>query len=357
MAQTVRKRSAVHDLTITKQSRHVLVRAYSFLFPYWRIALAAYVAAIASNILAVIVPQFIRWTVDVGIVQQETNMLTWGVLAMLGLTFVKGVLDFLVGRWSEVASQNVAYDIRNAIHQKLAALSFSYHDQAESGQLLSRAIQDVERIRFLAGRAVLRMFQSLTLLLITIVALVAINPRLTALAMMTMPALLYVGFRFGKVMRPLSRDIQDQLAVLTTVLEQNLRGARIVKAFAQEEAEVAKFDDANGDWFKLSTIAIKSRAVNVPLMDFIASLSTVIIIWYGGRLVIQEALTVGELVAFITYLGQLVNPIRRFGIIIPAIAMAAASGERIFEILDAKSEVEEAPDAVELPTLEGHVRF
>ncbi len=169
--------------------------------------------------------------------------------------------------------------------------------------------------------------------------------------MLSMPALLYVGFRFGRVMRPLSRDIQDQLAVLTTVLEQNLRGARIVKAFAQEEAEIAKFDDANQDWFALSTIAIKSRAINVPLMDFIASISTIIIIWYGGRLVIQETLTVGELVAFITYLGQLVNPIRRFGIIIPAIAMAAASGERIFEILDAESDMKEAPDAIELPPI------
>jgi ATP-binding cassette subfamily B protein len=311
----------------------------------------------AVNGLAVLIPQVIRWIVDNGITAGQRDVLIWGVLGMLGLTIGKGVLDFLLGRWSEKASQGVAYDLRNMLHNKLARLSFSYHDHAETGQLLARSIQDVERIRFLTGRAVLRLFQAITLFIVTFIALLLMNWRLGLLALMTMPLLGYVAFRFGRIFRPLSSDIQQQLAVLTTVIEQNLRGARIVKAFAQENAEIKRFTVQNDHWFDLSTRAIRAQSINVPLIDFIASLSTVIIVWYGGTLVIENRLTLGELVAFTTYLGQLVQPVRRFGIIIPAIAMAAASGERIFEILDAESEVREAPDAKPLPPVEGHVRF
>lgn len=335
----------------------ILWRAFSYLKPYARIAISAYASAIIINIFAVIIPQVIRRIIDVGIVNGQTQILAGAVAVLLVLTALKGVFGFLLGRWSEVASQYVAYDLRNAIHEKLHSLSFAYHDRAETGQLLSRSIQDVERIRFLSGRAILRMFQAMTLLLITFVALVWMNWRLAILAVMTMPLLSYVAFRFGRIYRPLSRDIQNELGNLTTALEQNLRGARIVKAFAQEDAEIKRFEQANQHWFDLSAIGIKLSAINVPFINFIASMSTVIIIWYGGQQVMSGNLTLGELVAFTTYLGQLVNPLRRFGVIIPAVAQAAASGERIFEILDAESDVREAPDAIELPQIEGNVQF
>ncbi|MBZ0300265.1 MAG: ABC transporter ATP-binding protein/permease [Anaerolineae bacterium] len=337
--------------------RHILLRCFGFLRPYWRLTVGAYIAALAINGLAVVVPQVIRWIVDQGIAGGQANLLVWAIAGMLGLTIVKGILGYFLGVWSERASQSVAYDVRNAIHRKLGSLSFSYHDQAQTGQLLSRSIQDVERIRFLTGRAVLRLFQSITLLFGTVIALLWMNPRLALLSLATMPLLAYVAFRFGRVFRPLSIEIQQQLAVLTTVLEQNLRGSRIVKAFAQEDAEIRRFETENNLWFDLSARAIRAQSINVPLIDFIASLSTVLIIWYGGSMVIQDALTLGELVAFTTYLSQLVEPVRRLGVIIPAIAMASAAGERIFEILDAESEVQEAPDAVALPPVQGQVGF
>lgn len=337
--------------------RNVLVRCFGFLRPYWKIAIGAYVAAMLINGLSILVPQVIRWIVDVGITEQQTALLGWGVLGLLALTLVKGVLDYLLGVWSETASQYVAYDMRNAIRQKLAALSFSYHDRAETGQLLSRSMQDVERIRFLTGRAVLRLFQAATLFAVTFIALTLMNPRLALLSLATMPVMAYVAYRFGRIYRPLSREIQDQLAVVTTVLEQNLRGSRIVKAFAQEQNEISRFDTQNNRWFTLSAFAMRVQSTNVPLIDFIATISTVLIVWYGGTLVIEGNLTLGELVAFTTYLGQLVQPVRRFGVIIPAVAMAAASGDRIFEILDAESEVKESPNAIELPPVRGHVRI
>jgi ABC-type multidrug transport system fused ATPase/permease subunit len=338
-------------------SGRIILRCLGYLRPYWRLTLGGYFSLLVINALALIIPQFIRWIVDRGIRGQDTSMLNWAVLALLGLTLVKGGLTFLQGRWVEIASQNVAYGLRNAIHRQLSALSFSYHDRTETGQLLSRAIQDVERIRFLTGRALLRIAEGGTLLLGTAGVLLWMNPQLALLALATTPLLVYRALQFGRHYRPLSLAIQQQLAVLTIRLEQNLRGARVVKAFAQEEAEVARFDRENERWFGLVTQSAHLQAVNLPLMDLIANAGTVFIIWYGGRLVIRGGLTLGELVAFATYMAQLVQPVRRLGFIVSAVAQAASAGERIFEILDAVSEVRDAPDTRPMPPVSGHVRF
>lgn len=335
----------------------VVLRCLSYLRPYWRLTARGYLSLLAINALALTIPQFIRWIVDRGIRDHDTRLLAWSVLALLGLTLIKGRLAFLQGRWVEIASQNVAYDLRNAIHRQLSSLSFSYHDRTETGQLLSRAVQDVDRIRFLAGRALLRIVEGGTLLLGTAIVLLLMNPRLALLALITTPLLAYRGLQFGRHFRPLSLAIQQQLAMLTTRLEQNLRGTRVVKAFAQETAEITHFDRENEHWFDLATQAARLQALNLPFMDLIANIGTVFIIWYGGQLVIRGALTLGELVAFSTYLSQLAQPVRRLGFIVSAIAQAAAAGERVFEILDAVSEVRDAPGAKVLPPVSGHVRF
>ena len=334
-----------------------LLRSFTFLKKYRQIAIGVYALALVTNGLAVVIPQTIRWIIDAGVIQQDMQILLSSLFGLLALTLVKGLVDFVLGRWTEVASQGVAYDIRNAIYEKLSSLSFSYHDSAQTGQLLARSISDVERIRFLTGRAILRLFQSSTLMLLTFVALLLMNAQLAVFSMLLMPLLGYIGYRFGRIYRPLSLDLQHQLAEMTTVLEQNLRGSKIVKAFAQEDAEIERFETQNNKWFDLAAKQVTVSTQHIPLLDFIASLSTGVIIWLGGRLVIENNLTIGELVAFTTYMGQLISPIRRLGVIIPAVAMASAAGERIYTILDAQSEVIDAPHAFALPPIQGRVRF
>jgi ABC-type multidrug transport system fused ATPase/permease subunit len=338
-------------------SGRILWRCLSYLRPYWRWTGGAYLALVGINVLALAIPQFIRWIVDQGIGGRDTDLLLRSVAGLLLLTLFKGVLTFQQGRWTEMASQNVAYDLRNAMYRKLAGLSFSYHDRTETGQILSRAVQDVERIRFVTGRAFLRLTDGIVLLVGTAVMLTWMNPALALLALSTVPFLAHRAFYLARWLRPLSLAIQQQLAVLTTRLEQNLNGARVVKAFAQESAEIARFDRENDKWFDLSASAARLQAVNVPLIDLIANISTVFIIWYGGQLVTRGQLTLGELVSFSTYLAQLIQPVRRLGQIIPALAQAVAAGERIFEILDAESDVREATDATPLPPVRGHVCF
>ena len=340
-----------------KATGRILLRCFACLRPYARFTAYAYLALLGTNVATLLMPQLIRWIVDRGIAGRDTRLLQLSVLALLGLALAKAVLTFLQGRLTEVAAQGVAYDLRAAIHSKLSALSFSYHDRTETGQMLSRAIQDVDRIRFVAGRAFLRLIDTLILLVGTLAALAWMNVPLALLSLSTMPLLAYFAARMGGRLRPLSLVIQQQLAALTTRLEQNLRGARIVKSFAQEKNEIARFDNDNSRWFNLTARSVRIESLNAPLLDMIANIGLVFIIWYGGLLVIRQQLTLGELVAFSTYLGQLVQPVRRLGMIIPALAVAASAGERVFEILDAESEVQESPDARPLPAIQGHVQF
>lgn len=344
--------------TFSKPSQtRILLRSFSYLRPHWRLTAGAYGMMVVIDILNMINPQLIRWAIDQGIRSDNSSKLTLAVAILLVLVVIKGLFTYFQGLWTEVASQSVAYDLRNDIQRKITLLSFSFHDQAEAGDLLSRAIQDVERIRFLTGRATFRVTEGIFLMLITAVVMIWMNPRLGVMAIIAMPLLAFQSIRFGRAFRPLSAQIQKQLGVLTTRVEQNLRGARVVKTFAQEGAEIERFEIENSRWFDLSAYAARLQALNMPLLHLIANLSTVVILWYGGSLVISHQLTLGELVAFTTYVAQLVSPVRFLGMILPAISMASASAERVFEILDSVPAVREEPDAPDLKVSRGHVQF
>ena len=328
-----------------------------YLAPRWRRVAAIYLVMLLGTGTFTAIPLLVRWIVDHGIAEQDPGVVWRAVGILMLLALLRAVLAFLMGRWSEMVSQGVAATLRQEMFTRFTAMSVSLISSMESGQLLQRAVQDVERIRFLTGRAVLRVVDAAVLFLATLAVLLGINPLLGVLALATMPLLVYRGYQYGRRQRPLASRLQQQLGTLTSLLEQNLRGSRIVKAFAQEDAEIRRFEEKNRDWFALARKQVIVQTQHIPLLDFIASLSTVAIIWLGGRLVIENTLTIGELVAFTTYLGQLISPVRRLGVIIPAVAMASAAGERIFTIIDAKSEVSDAPDARPLPPIEGQVRF
>ena len=334
-----------------------LVRCFAYLRPHWRMVAGAYAFMVLIDIINLLNPQLLRSAIDRGIDGGDITHLGWMAASLLGLVLVKGLFTFFQGRWTEIASQNVAYDLRNALQRKITLLSFSFHDKAEAGDLLSRAIQDVERIRFVTGRATFRVVEGIFLLLLTAGVLIAMNPMLGLLSTAAIPILVFFAVRFGRVYRPLSWKIQAQLGVLTTRVEQNLRGARVVKTFAQEAAETARFEAENAAWTELSSRAAALDAVHMPRLHLIANLASVAILFLGGRLVMQDALTLGELVAFTTYMANLIAPVRFLGMVLPAITNAAVSAERIFEILDSIPDVREAPNAPELTVSRGQVRF
>ena len=338
------------------QTLKIFSRCFGFLGPYWKLAVSSYLFFFGTAYLSLSIPQLIRWIIDKGIKTQEIPLVI-SSLFLLCIALVRGILTFFQGRWTEIVSQGTAFNIRNRIHRKLSSLSFSFHDKAINGEILSRSIQDVERIRLLTGRALQRILEGSILLVGTALILLSMNPRLALLALASTPFILVIAFSFGRQFRPLSLRIQQQLAVVTSRVEQNLRGMRIVKAFAQEEAEINSFDVENNKLFELSRRAARIRAMNIPVIQTLANIGLAFIIWYGGRLVILGELTLGEMVAFTAYLSQLVLPLRRLGVTIAVLAQAASAGQRILEILDEKSEVAENPNAKEFTTIKGDICF
>ena len=332
-------------------------RILTWIKPYWFREALAYLTLLSINGLQLYIPLLIRRIIDEGIGEKDFHLLAVLSLALIGMDLLRGALNFAEGYLTESVSQYVAYDFRNAIYRKLQHLSFSYHDRSQTGQLLSRATSDVERIRFLTGRGLLRLLDSFVLLTGTAIVLAQMNARLAVLSLFTVPWLFIAARRFSSRVRPLFRLAQNQLGDVATRIQDSLTGLRIVKAFAQEEAEIKRFATQNEEMFNTNVQAARQRSIYAPLLDLIANLGTVFILWYGGRLVIGGQLTMGELVAFNSYLLQLLMPMRRLGFLISMLTQAQASGERIFEILDAESEVKEAPDAIPIPRIAGTIKF
>src|SRR5258706_3729086 len=209
--QEVLQEKAVSPRLANWNSIRVLFRAFGYLRRYWRVVAGAYAAVLVITGLNVFIPQLIRGIIDRGLTGGDLGYARWAALLLLGLAAVKAVFTFWQQRWLEVASQNVAYDMRNDVQARLTDLSFAFQDKSEAGQLLSRTIQDVERIRFLTGRAVWRVVDGLVLLVATAGVLIWMNPRLAALVLLTLPLLIWRAIDYSSKSRPLSVRIQDEL--------------------------------------------------------------------------------------------------------------------------------------------------
>lgn len=336
---------------------HALKRAVSYLGPYWLIAVGAAVSLLLVTATNLITPQLLRWVVDGGITAGQVPVIVWGTAALVAVALLRGLFNFTQGYWSEKASQSVAFDVRNELFSKIQTLSFSYHDRAQTGQLMTRATSDVDLVRQFTGLGLFQLLNALIMLAGSAVVLLVMNWRLALITLATIPLMLVVMARFIRVIRPMFGQIQARLGHLNTVLQENLAGVRVVKAFAREPFEAGRFQAANLAYKDDNIRAARIFAGHFPLVFFISGLGTVAIIWVGGLQVIGGSLSLGELIAFNTYLAFLTMPIFMLGFIAGMMARAAASARRIFEVLDAPNEVTDKPGAVELPQVQGRVTF
>jgi len=334
-----------------------LLRSLGYLRPNWRPTLGAYLSLLVVTTSSLVAPGLIRFAIDYGITGGRLALLLWIALGIVAVACIRAVFAFLQGYLSEVASQGVAFDLRNALYDKIQRLSFSYHDQAQTGQLMTRATSDVETVRFFAGMGALQFINTFVLILGTAAIMFVANWRLALLSMSVMPLLFLTAMRFSQTVRPIFTSIQQELANLNTILQENLVGARVVKAFAREPFERRRFAEQNQVLLGASLSAARAFAANFPIINTISGLGTLLILWYGGRQVVSGQLSLGELVAFNTYLLLLMMPIRMLGFLLGMATRAAASSQRVFEILDAPSEIVDAPTAVHLPPIAGRVAF
>jgi ATP-binding cassette subfamily B multidrug efflux pump len=336
---------------------HSLRRATSYLRPYWLIAVGAVVSLILVTAANLVIPQILRWVIDSGITPGYLPVIAAGALGLIGVAIVRGVFNFTQGYWSEKASQNVAFDVRNALFDKIQSLSFSYHDRAQTGQLMTRLTSDVEMVRQFTGMGLFQFINAVIMILGSAVLLLLMDWRLALIALATIPLVLLLIGRFMMTVRPLFEQVQARLGALNTVLQENLAGVRVVKAFVREPFEADRFRNTNQGYLEINLQTVRAFSVNFPLIFLIFNLGTLAIVWIGGNMIISRQLSLGELTAFMTYLNFMIFPMMMIGMLSAMIARSAASARRIFEILDAQSEVVDRPGATPLPSVRGQVAF
>jgi len=272
-------------------------------------------------------------------------------------SLLRGSFAFVQQYLGEAMSHKVAYELRLAFYEKLQRLSFSFHDRAHTGNLMSRGIVDIEGVRMFVNTGVLRMLQLVLLIGIGTYLLLSINWRLGLISLAFVPVVGGVAIVTRLKLRAIWLRIQEQFGVLTTVLQENLAGVRVVRAFAAQRHEERKFDEASRTVTSLTIGAIGIRARNGSLMTFAFLATWAAILWYGGAAVIAGSMTVGELTQFLAYLGLLQMPVRMLGMMVNSFARASSCGVRLFEILDQAPVIADKADARPLKADTGVVRF
>lgn len=283
--------------------------------------------------------------------------ITTTVMLILGISVVRGLFAYYQQYLGEALSQDVSYDIRNAFYDKVQHLSFGFHDRYHTGNLMSRAITDVENIRMFINMGVMRTPYFLILFVVVAVLLLRMDWQLGLISMGFMPIVMLQSAVVRLQMRRLWLLVQEMMAELNTVLQENLTGIRVVKSFASEDYEERKFNKHSRDVAETTVKAERIRAANTAFMAFTFMVALGLILWFGGQRVIDGRLSPGELAQFIFYMQILSMPVRMIGWMVNSYARAASAGQRLFEILDYESPVKDSADAIPMPRTSGHVRF
>jgi ATP-binding cassette subfamily B multidrug efflux pump len=334
-----------------------LLRALKFLVGYKRETGGAFISLLLATASTLVVPRLTQMVIDQGITAEDMTIITLGAVGIVAAALLGAVFTYLRGYLAAKASQGVAYDLRNELYAHIQQLSFSYHDRSQTGQLLTRAVSDVELVRMFISTGLVQLFSALLMMLGSLALLFSTNWQLTLLTLPVMLSVLAVFAFFAGRGRPLFTLVQQKLGRLNTVLQENLAGIRVVKAFARERWESQRFAESSLEYRDAHIRVGKMFALVIPLIFSLANFGTLSVVWGGGYQVIAGRLTIGELVAFQSYLMMTMFPMVMLGMIIMAVSQAGAGSQRIFEILDAEIEVTDRPGAEELGAIEGRVAF
>lgn len=334
-----------------------LNRVLESLKQYWLMVTGALISLILLTGAIALTPQLFRWGIDQGVAEKNMRVILYTAGAMVLLAIGRGFFNFGQTFWAEQASQNVAYDLRNVIFKRIQNLSFSYHDQAQTSQLLTRVTSDVEQVRNFIGTALVQVVGSIVTLVSFAIILLLMNWQLALITLSVVPLAALLLGRFLIQNQTLFSRVQQQLGDLNAVLQENLSGVRVVKAFVREAAETTRYTTLNQGLVSTSMHTIKAIRNTFPFIFFLSNVITLAVVAYGGTEVIQKRFTIGELVAFNSYLLYILQPILLLGFSAPVIAQAAASAERVYEVIDAQVEIRDRPAAVSLEHYNGRITF
>jgi ABC-type multidrug transport system fused ATPase/permease subunit len=337
--------------------RATFARLLGFLRPYRVSLVISIVLAVGSQGAQIALIWITKNVIDGALRPHDAHKLWIYVWAIVGLGFVRAGLMAARRLISGRQALAVEMDLRQGLYAHLVRLSFGFYDRHQTGQLMSRATVDLQGVRFFLGYGLIFFFQNILTVLSVTVVLFFFQWKLALIALAITPILVAVAYRYSHVAHPTLRDVQQKLADVATVAEENIVGVHVVKSFAQEPQELAKFRARSEAVFQQTLRANRQRALYVPFISWVPLVAQGAVLLVGARMVTSGELTVGGFVAFNLYLSMLVMPLRSLGMWIGQAQRATASGERIFQIMDEPEEIAERPGAAELPPGGGNIRF
>ena len=342
--------------------QHIL-RIIGIALHYKSRLIAAYLCTAGALVAYVFLPRFFGQAIDDiaahlgGDGSVPSSAILTSVAIIMALGVIRGVLSYGQTYLGESLSQYVSYELRNSFYDHVQHQSFAFHDRYHTGNLMSRAITDVENIRMFINMGLVRAPYFATLFVVVAGILIYSDWKLGLLSASFMPVVAFYTSSVRLKMRALWLQVQEKMAELSTILQENFSGMRVVKAFASEDHEESRFDAKSSEVADIYIQAERLRASSTSFMLFTFLVAMGLILWYGGYQVINGHMTPGELAQFIFYLQILAMPVRMSGWLVNSYARAASAGQRMFEILDTASPVNELKGAVELTRPKGHVQF
>lgn len=334
----------------------ILLRLAGYLKPYLSLAFLNLLCSLLAIVLGMASPWLQKLVIDQGIIAGQYHLILHLTLLLVGFAAAKGLTNYFVSYLQELIGLKVTVDLRCELYQHLQKLSHSFYDKTQTGELMSRLVSDVEVTRAFLAVALNRLVVIITTITMIFITIWRLDWRLTLLSLVLSPFLLLVALRVHRKLKPVWLSIHKQMASLTTVVQENITGVRVVKSFARENYEAAKFDHENKGALEKHLELAKIWARSFPLMDFLMEASVAIFVWFGAREVIWGRLSLGSFVAFNAYLWALITPLRQLGWVVNMFGQATTAGQRLFEILDTKVEIKDSPEA-RAAKIKGKVEF
>jgi ABC-type multidrug transport system fused ATPase/permease subunit len=335
----------------------IYLRIVALLRPHWLWTLGAIACLGLSTAFALIVPWLLGWVINTGLQHGQFGTLLLATGAILLTSALRGLFAYGQGYLGQGLSNLIAYDLRNMLYDHLQTLDFSFHDEAETGQLMSRLTVDIEAVRNFIPMGLLRALLAVVYFVAITTILFTIDWQLALVTMICVPIISFLAAQVARRLRPLWQSVQNENGVLGTIMQESLSGVRVVKAFVREPFEIDKYEKKNRELRELNMSAMRLSAWNQPLMVLALNIVTVLIVWVGGIGVIGHRLNLGVLVAVTQYILLLATPVRTLGFVVNWFMRGLSGGVRIFGILDTQPSIKDAPDALALREVRGEVRF
>ena len=334
-----------------------LSKLFKYIIRRWHLLAVTTLLIVINTYINIYIPQLggqvIKNLIEIG----DFNALIWLVIQIIGFTGILGVVSFISRYVNGYFSQKIVYEIRNDAFKSIQRQSLGFFDRINTGQLMSRATTDTERIGRFLGFEFRMLVQTFLLLIGVVTSMIMIDWELTVVSFLTVSLILVNFSIFGKKIRPVISKSREYFADITSTLWENISGIRVVRAFAMEDYERRKFQKPNNAYYEMMIKATSLRAIFLPLTGLIGGFVMVIVYWLGGMRVIEGRIGIDTLYVFSSYVSMLMRPMGMMGMIWTGYQRMAAAGERVFQIIETEPEVKDKPNAIELKNIKGHIKF